>query len=164
MQKLDTPVQTFWCHWPICTCFGKSCRSANVLRLPISILANIVSIVYILPHKVNWLVNQFHISLCNFRQVIFKFVKSFLGIMPQKNRIGKPRYIPCPIFYWLIKSKIYTLCRFNILRRVRIWICHTTSWCITNLQRLFCIFAKLFYRHSMCTQRIVCNLENLCRF
>ncbi len=161
IQELGPPVQAFRRDRPVCRSLWKSCRSVYILRAAVRTPSDIVSSVDVLPHKVNRLMNQFQICVRDFRQIFSVLLNALLRVFSQKNRVGKPRHIPCPVLDRLVKAKINAPCRLDILWLVCIRIRHAAGRCKADLYRLLCVFSKLLHRHTVGAQRIVRDLKYL---
>ena len=160
-QETDSVIQCLRCHWPACACLSCPRGAVYIFWFPIFSTTDHITVIYILSHKIERLMNEFHIFFRNLRKIWCKFLKSFFRVLSQKYRIGKPCHIPGPVIHWVVKTKIYLFCSLYILCTLRCRICHTTGRCIADTYLLLCIFTQIDHCLTMCFHQIVCHLKGL---
>ena len=159
IQELHAIVEALRCNRPACCCLGSACFPVHILRLSVLALSHHISVINVLSHKIKWLGNKFHILICNFRQILSKFLKSLFRIFSKKYRIIEPCHIPGPVVHGLVEAKQRLSCCLDILWGVSSRICHTAGWCIAYLDRSAGILPEINNCLPMGTERIVGDLK-----
>ena len=80
-QKFDSIIKCFWCYRPVARRLWKSRFPVHKLRFAVCALTHVIAIIYVLSHKIQWLMDQLHICLCDLRQILFEFFQSLFRIM-----------------------------------------------------------------------------------
>ena len=81
-QEFNSVVKRLRRYRPIGSRLGEAWLSCNKFRLTVLTGSDVITVIDILSHEVERLMDQLHIRIRDFRQILLELLQSFLRVVP----------------------------------------------------------------------------------